>query len=34
MAVLRALEVGCVPEAQAAEELNCTSFFSFVMGSF
>ena len=34
MAVLRALEVGCVPEAQAAEELNCTSFFSFAMGSF
>jgi hypothetical protein len=25
VAVLRALEVGCVPEAQAAEELNCTS---------
>ena len=34
VAVLRALEVGCVPEAQAAEELNCTSFFSFSMGSF
>ena len=24
----------CVPEAQAAEELNCTLFFSFAMGSF
>ena len=34
MAVLRALEVGCVPEAQAAEELNCTSVFSSATGSF
>ena len=28
VAVLRALEVGCVPEAQAAEGLDCASFFS------
>lgn len=27
VAVLRALEVGCVPEEQAAEGLSCSSFF-------
>lgn len=33
VAVLRALEVGCVPEGQAAEALDCASFYFFLSWS-